>query len=316
MPLAMLLSSIVLPALGGLTISARWPLPIGLTRLTRRWLRFFGSDSRLISSIGWIGVRSPKSGRRRAVSVSTPLTLSTRIRPQYFSPSRGARTAPVTRSPMRRPKRRTWLERHVDVVRAGQQAVAAHEAVAVVDDVEDAEGVVEPGALGLAPGGSGRPGRRGGPSPRVLDLEVLDDLAELLDRHLAQVADVEVVALAGGLELGYLVLLGDGQAIGGLGATARPAVAAGALVGAVRHGGGHTSRGGVPSPAESGGERMGRATGRCSRGIGVPSRAAGGDGRSISERAPAWRQCASRACVTRACRGRSRAAASPGSTKP
>ena len=106
----MLLSSIVLPALGGLTISARWPLPSGLTRLTSRWLRFLGSDSRLISSIGWIGVRSLKYGRRRAVSVSTPLTLSTRIRPQYFSPSCGARTAPVTRSPTRRPNRRTWLD--------------------------------------------------------------------------------------------------------------------------------------------------------------------------------------------------------------
>jgi hypothetical protein len=109
-PFAMLLSSIVLPAFGGLTISARWPLPRGLTRLTSRWLRFLGSDSRLISSIGWIGVRSLKYGRRRAVSVSTPLTLSTRMRPQYFSPSRGSRTAPVTRSPTRRPKRRTWLE--------------------------------------------------------------------------------------------------------------------------------------------------------------------------------------------------------------
>ena len=59
-----------------------------------------------------------KWGRRRAVSGSTPLTRSTRIMPQYFSPSRGARTEPLTRSPMRRPKRRTWLERDVDVVRA------------------------------------------------------------------------------------------------------------------------------------------------------------------------------------------------------
>ena len=33
-----------MPAFGGLTMSARWPLPIGLTRLIRRWLRFFGSD--------------------------------------------------------------------------------------------------------------------------------------------------------------------------------------------------------------------------------------------------------------------------------
>ena len=38
----------------------------------------------------------------------------------------------------------------VDVVRAGQEAVPAHEAVALVDDVEDAEGVDVAGALGLA----------------------------------------------------------------------------------------------------------------------------------------------------------------------
>jgi hypothetical protein len=52
MPLAMALRSIVLPAFGGLTIRARWPFPIGLTRLIIRWLRFFGSLSRLISSSG------------------------------------------------------------------------------------------------------------------------------------------------------------------------------------------------------------------------------------------------------------------------
>ena len=51
---------------------------------------------------------------------------------------------------MRRPKRRTWLERDVDVVRAGQQAVTAQEAEALVDDVEDAGRVVVAGALGLA----------------------------------------------------------------------------------------------------------------------------------------------------------------------
>ena len=115
----------------------------------------------------------------------------------------------------------------------------AHEAVAVVHDVEDAEGIVQPGTLGLRLEDLVdeiiAAVRRGD-----VHLEALDDLAELLDGHLAQVADVQVVALAGGLELGYLVLLGDGQAVGGLGATARPAVAAGALVGAIRHGVGHT----------------------------------------------------------------------------
>ena len=70
--------------------------------------------------------------------------------PQYFSASRGARTAPDTRSPMRRPKRRTWLELTYTSSGAGQQAVAAHEAEALVDDVEDAGGVVVAGALGLA----------------------------------------------------------------------------------------------------------------------------------------------------------------------
>ena len=138
-----------MPALGGLTISARWPLPSGLTRFTSRWLRFFGSDSRLISSIGWIGVRSWKTGRRRAVSKSTPLTLSTRIRPQYFSPSRGR--ADGAGDPVADPQAvaADLAGADVDVLRARQEAVAAHEAVALVDDVEDAEGEVEARALGL-----------------------------------------------------------------------------------------------------------------------------------------------------------------------
>ena len=137
------------------------------------------------------------------------------------------------------PEAADLARRDVDVVGARQQAVAAHEAVAVVDDVEDAEGIVEPGALGL--------GLEdlvdevvAAVDARVLDVELDADLAELLDGHLAEVADVQVVALARRLELRDLVLLRDGQAVGGLGSTARPAVAAGALVGAVRHWGGHT----------------------------------------------------------------------------
>ena len=62
-----------MPALGGETISPRWPLPIGLTRLIRRWLRFLGSVSRLISSIGWMGVSAskmrPALGRLRVDAV-------------------------------------------------------------------------------------------------------------------------------------------------------------------------------------------------------------------------------------------------------
>ena len=129
--------------------------------------------------------------------------------------------------------------RDVHVIVARQQAMAAHEAVAVIDHVEDAERVVEARALGLglqdlvdqvvtAVGG------------RVLDVELDADLTELVDGHLGQVADVQVVALARGFELRDLVLLRHGQAVGGLGASPGSAVAAGALVGAVGHWGEHT----------------------------------------------------------------------------
>src|SRR6185369_13528723 len=94
----------------------------------------------------------------------------------------------------------------VDVLGAGQQAVAAHEAVAFVDDVEDAEGVVEPGILGLALEDPIDQVVLAGDGIRV-DVELVADLAQLGDAHLAQVADVEVVALAGGFELGELVVL-------------------------------------------------------------------------------------------------------------
>ena len=45
-----------------------------------------------------------------------------------------------------------------------------------------------------------------------LELEVARDLAELGDAHLAEVGDVEVVPLAGGLELLLLLVFGDGGA--------------------------------------------------------------------------------------------------------
>ena len=99
----------------------------------------------------------------------------------------------------------------VDVVRARQQAVAAQEAEALVDDVEDAGRVVVAGALRLALedeldevvlafAGAG------------LDFEVAADLAELRHAHLAEVGDLEVVPLAGGLELLLLVVFGDRRA--------------------------------------------------------------------------------------------------------
>ena len=45
-----------------------------------------------------------------------------------------------------------------------------------------------------------------------VELEVARDLAELGDAHLAEVADLEVVPLAGGLELLLLLVFGDGGA--------------------------------------------------------------------------------------------------------
>ena len=50
-------------------------------------------------------------------------------------------------------------------------------------------------------------------SPVVgVELEVLRDLAELGDAHLAEVADLEVVPLAGGFELLLLFVFGNGGA--------------------------------------------------------------------------------------------------------
>jgi len=62
-----------------------------------------------------------------------------------------------------------------------------------------------------------------------LELQLASDLAELGDAHLAEVADVEVVPLSGGLDLLLLLVLGDGGAHGGLGSPSRAAVA-GALI--------------------------------------------------------------------------------------
>ena len=140
-----------MPAFGGLTMRARWPLPIGFTRLTRRWLRFFGSVSRLMQHVrvdrGQVAEERPARG---PCSVSTPLTESTRSRPQYFSASRGARTAPDDAVADAQAEAADLARGDVDVLRARQQAVTAHEAEALVDDVEDAGGVVVAGALGLA----------------------------------------------------------------------------------------------------------------------------------------------------------------------
>ena len=134
-------------------------------------MRFLGSVSRLISSIGWIGrERRRRCGRRLAVSGSTPLTDSTRRRPQYFSPSLGARDDAADAVAGAEAEAAHLAGRDVDIIRAGHEAAAAHEAEAVVDDVEDAGGV------GLS---------------AALDLALEDPLDQVVLAHLACVGDVK-----------------------------------------------------------------------------------------------------------------------------
>ena len=52
MALAIACITIVLPALGGLTMSARWPLPTGITRSMTRVVSMPGSVSRRRRSCG------------------------------------------------------------------------------------------------------------------------------------------------------------------------------------------------------------------------------------------------------------------------
>jgi hypothetical protein len=88
--------------------------------------------------------------------------------------------------------------------------VAAHEAEAFIDDVEDAAGVVVAGTLGLA--------LQDEIDEHVLafalggiELEVAGDLAELGDAHLAEVGDLEVVSLTGGFDLQLFFVFSDGS---------------------------------------------------------------------------------------------------------
>ena len=99
----------------------------------------------------------------------------------------------------------------VHVVGAGQQAVPAEEAEALVDDVEDAVRVVVAGALGLALEDEVDQHVLAVTAGRV-DLEVARDLAQLGDAHLAEVGDLEVVPLARGLEFLLLFVFGDWRA--------------------------------------------------------------------------------------------------------
>ncbi len=98
MLLAMLLSSVVLPALGGDTIMPRCPLPMGLTRSIRRIASSSGASlrARVNRSSGKIGVSESNCLRVAACSGGTPLILVIWIIARYRSPSRSGRVRPLT----------------------------------------------------------------------------------------------------------------------------------------------------------------------------------------------------------------------------
>src|SRR5438067_10695119 len=79
MPFAMSLRSVVLPAFGGETMSARWPFPSGFTRSMSRWERFALSVSRWNISSGKIGVRSSKRSEEHTSELQSRFDLVCRL---------------------------------------------------------------------------------------------------------------------------------------------------------------------------------------------------------------------------------------------
>ena len=222
-----------MPAFGGLTISARWPFPIGLTMLTSRWLRFFGSDSRLSSSIGWIGVRSAKCGPASGgVRIDAVDRVDAEHAPVLLALARGADGAPDAVADAQ-PEAAHLAGADVDVVRPGHEPVAAQEAVALVDDVEDPGhvGLAEPLGLALEDGvdevvAALDVGR--------LDLELLRRGAKLGRAHVAQLGRADLRALVDAAV--QLVDLGEAGGASALGAAARAPVAGALRIGSVGHG--------------------------------------------------------------------------------
>ena len=138
---AIVFMTVVLPALGGDTISPRWPFPIGAIRSMIRHVMSPGCVRRSRGgsrSSGNSGVRSSKRGRSRACSGSMPLTSSMRSSAGFFSWRPAGRLAPVEVVALAQPELPALLDRHVDVVAAGQEALDPQEAVALVAEVEHA----------------------------------------------------------------------------------------------------------------------------------------------------------------------------------
>src|ERR1700760_1343359 len=140
-------STIVLPALGGDTISPRWPLPMGVTRSMIRAVGEPAGPSSRSRSCGYSGVSSANSGRCAASAGSAPLTLSTRVSPGYLS-----RVLPVRGGPLQQVTgaQAVLLDQgggDVDIIRASLVAGPAEEGPAVAD-AEDAGHRGDRGGLG------------------------------------------------------------------------------------------------------------------------------------------------------------------------
>ncbi len=212
-----------MPAFGGLTIRARWPLPSGLTMLIEPLAEVLGValevDQLVRVDRGQVAEDRPAAG---GLDVDAVDRVDAEHPPVLLGIARGAdRAADAVADPEPEPADLAGAD--VDVVRAGQQAVAAHEPEALVDDVEDPGRVGVAGALGLA---------LEDPLDEVvlallgarLELELPPDLAELGDAHLAEIGNVEVIPLAGGLELLLLLVFSDGGTGSHLGSASRATV--------------------------------------------------------------------------------------------
>ena len=93
---AISLSTVVLPAFGGLTIKPRWPLPIGETRSMTRAVMVDLPCSMVRHSSGNTGVKSPNLTRGAWASAGSPLTKPTCCNAAYFSFGRAGRVWPLT----------------------------------------------------------------------------------------------------------------------------------------------------------------------------------------------------------------------------
>ena len=107
------ISESVLPVLGGATINARWPLPIGQIKSIILVLKSLRLSSLSTSSLslwsGYSGVKLSNLTLWPALSGVSKLTSITLSRAKYLSPDFGALICPVTVSPVFKLNLLIWL---------------------------------------------------------------------------------------------------------------------------------------------------------------------------------------------------------------